>query len=60
MKLIKVTKRTYSDYLNDHLLADADVRGNGVSVKQHINLKGHIMAQAVYKDGCDPVFQIMG
>jgi len=59
MKLIMVTKETYSDYLDNSLLADANVQGNGMTMKQHRNQKGRLMAKAVYRDGCDPVFHIM-
>ena len=59
MKLIMVTKKAYSDYLDNNLLADANVQGDGMAVKQHRNQKGRLMAKAVYRDGCDPVFHIM-
>jgi len=59
MKLTRVTKKAYSNFLDNHLLADSDTRGNGVAMKQHINRKGRLMAQATYRDGCEPVFHIM-
>jgi len=59
MKLMKVTKSTYFDYLDNNLLADSDIRRPDFAMKQHINQKGLLMAQATYKVGCEPVFHIM-
>ena len=59
MKLTEVTKSTYFDYLDNNLLADTNIRRHDFAMKTHINQKGHLMAQATYKVGCEPVFHIM-